>query len=128
MARLERVLEFISRRSIRKGWLALVILFFLSFVIIPTIFVLTYAFTNWGAINSVVLSDPVKMRMITNAIVNSFEIAGIVTLIDFLAGLPMAWIMVRKQFRGKALVDTLIDMPLVVPTAALGFSAALFWG
>ena len=128
MARLERLLEFISRRSIRKGWLALVILFFLSFVIIPTIFVLTYAFTNWDAIDSVVLNDPVKMSMITNAIINSFEIAGFVTLIDFLAGLPMAWIMVRKKFRGKQLVDTLIDMPLVVPTAALGFSAALFWG
>ena len=128
MARLERVLEFISRRSIRKGWLALVILFFLSFVIIPTIFVLTYAFTNWNAIDSVVLNDPVKMSMITNAIINSFEIAGFVTLSDFLAGLPMAWIMVRKKFRGKQLVDTLIDMPLVVPTAALGFSAALFWG
>ena len=67
------------------------------------------------------------MTLITNAILSSFEIAAIVTLIDFLVGLPMAWILVRKQFRGKQLLDTMIDMPLAVPTAALGFSAAIFW-
>ncbi len=57
----------------------------------------------------------------------SFVIATIVTIIDFAAGLPMAWLMVRKDFWGKKYVDTLIDMPLAVPTAALGFSTALFW-
>lgn len=57
----------------------------------------------------------------------SFIIASIVTVIDFVAGLPMAWLLVRKDFRGKKYIDTLIDMPLAVPTAALGFSTALFW-
>jgi thiamine transport system permease protein len=57
----------------------------------------------------------------------SFIIAIIVTIVDFIAGLPMAWLMVRKDFRGKKYIDTLIDMPLAIPTAALGFSTALFW-
>ncbi|MFO7619090.1 MAG: ABC transporter permease subunit [Thermoplasmata archaeon] len=67
------------------------------------------------------------MDMIWDAMKVSFVIATIVTIIDFIAGLPMAWIMVRKNFRGKKYLDTLIDMPLAIPTAALGFSTALFW-
>ena len=67
------------------------------------------------------------LSMITNSLGISFEIATIVTIVDIIAGLPMAWIIVRRDFRGKAFLNTLIDMPLAVPTAALGFSTALFW-
>jgi thiamine transport system permease protein len=83
--------------------------------------------TNWGDLERLVFSDPAMCNLIASAIANSFAIAGIVTLIDILVGLPMAWMMVRKDFRGKRLLDTLIDMPLAVPTAALGFSCAIFW-
>ncbi|MBA3045120.1 MAG: TOBE domain-containing protein [Candidatus Thermoplasmatota archaeon] len=67
------------------------------------------------------------MDLIWDAMKISFIIATIVTIIDFIAGLPMAWLMVRKDFRGKKYLDILIDMPLAIPTAALGFSTALFW-
>ena len=123
----ERVLEFVSGRRFRKGWTALNIGFFLFFVILPTMFILSYAATDWSAIQDNVLNNPDTMDLIFSAVTVSFEIAAIVTLIDFLAGLPLAWMMARKEFRGKQFLDTLIDMPLAVPTAALGFSAAIFW-
>jgi thiamine transport system permease protein len=128
MSRLERATVFVSKPIIRNLWTWVVIIFFLAFVITPTLFVLTYAFTNWGLIQTDVIQNPEIMSQIWTAIANSFEIAAIVTLIDILVGLPMAWILVRKKFRGKELLDTLIDMPLAIPTAALGFSAAIFWG
>ncbi|HUT26733.1 MAG TPA: ABC transporter permease subunit [Methanomassiliicoccales archaeon] len=101
--------------------------FFLFFVILPTVYILSYAFTSWGSIQTFVLDDPATMKVIMDSIVASFQIAGIVTVIDILVGLPVAWMLVRKQFRGKRFLDTLIDMPLAVPTAALGFSAAIFF-
>ena len=128
MSWLEKATELVSRKGFRKGWLGFVIVFFLLFIIIPTVFVLSYVFTNWSDIQNNVLNDPQAMNAIWAAIGNSFEIAAIVTVIDFVIGLPMAWILVRKKFRGKQLLDTFIDMPLVVPTAALGFSAVIFWG
>ena len=115
-------LEIISGKGFRSTWKYLIITFFLLFVILPTIWILSYAVTNWGDIQMRVFDDPAMRDLITSAIVNSFAIAGIVTLIDILVGLPMAWLLVRKDFRGKKLLDTLIDMPLAVPTAALGFS------
>jgi thiamine transport system permease protein len=127
MKRMDWVVDFISRKGFRKGWTVFIIAFFLFFVVIPTLYVVTYAFTDWSAIETTVLSKPETMSVIVNAVAASFEIAAIVTVIDFLAGLPVAWILVRKEFRGKEFLDTLIDMPLAVPTAALGFSAAVFW-
>jgi thiamine transport system permease protein len=123
----DSILEVVSGKAFRKGWKAFIIVFFLIFIIVPTIYVLTYVFTGWGDIQDYVLSDKATMDIIVNAILVSFEIATIVTIVDFIVGLPMAWLMVRKQFRGKKYLDTLIDMPLAVPTAALGFSSAIFW-
>lgn len=127
MKRRDWLVDFISGKGFRKGWAFFIISFFLFFVVLPTIYILTYAFTDWNAIDINVLQKPEVMAVIIDAIIASFMIAGIVTLIDFLVGLPVAWMMVRKDFRGKRFLDTLIDMPLAVPTAALGFSAAIFW-
>ena len=68
------------------------------------------------------------LSQVTGALTLSFVVAIIATLIDLVVGLPIAWVLVRKEFRGKSYVNTLIDMPLAIPTAAMGFSAALFWG
>ncbi len=124
---MDSLIAVISRKRFRTGWTAFIIVFFLFFVILPTVYILSYAFTNWGSIEQYVLDDPAMLDLILNAISASFQIAAIVTVIDILVGLPMAWMLVRKQFRGKALLDTLIDMPLAVPTAALGFSSAIFF-
>ncbi|MDD4307892.1 MAG: ABC transporter permease subunit [Thermoplasmata archaeon] len=243
----KRISDIISRKRTINAWYALVIAFFIILVIVPTLFVLTYAVTGWGEIQGQIFEEPAdptytQVRVIGNgsfvslsapsimditdpehlelsvqtnnsievvytiyavdgnetdiyysvnsthtqngsAWVNvssnsthneithvgdvfqnitvldsngtflaswegdlhlragnekpwdiimdslkfSFTIAAIVTVIDFVAGLPMAWMMVRKEFRGKKYLDTLIDMPLAIPTAALGFSTALFW-
>jgi len=123
----KRALDLISRRGFRKGWTLFIISFFAFFVVLPTIFILSYAVTDWSDIQANVLSDPATMDLILSSIVVSFEIAALVTVIDFLVGLPVAWMLARKNFRGKQFLDTLIDMPLAVPTAALGFSAAIFW-
>ncbi|KAF5062055.1 Binding-protein-dependent transport system inner membrane component [anaerobic digester metagenome] len=124
---MDSLITVISRKRFRTGWTAFIIVFFLFFVILPTVYILSYAFTNWGSIEQYVLDDPDMLDLILKSISASFQIAGIVTVIDILVGLPMAWMLVRKEFRGKALLDTLIDMPLAVPTAALGFSSAIFF-
>ncbi|MHC1709107.1 MAG: ABC transporter permease [Methanomassiliicoccales archaeon] len=124
---MDSLIAAISRKRFRTGWTAFIIVFFLFFVILPTVYILSYAITDWGSIEQNVLDDPAMLDLIMDAIGASFQIAAIVTVIDILVGLPMAWMLVRKQFRGKALLDTLIDMPLAVPTAALGFSSAIFF-
>ncbi|MDR1404080.1 MAG: iron ABC transporter permease [Candidatus Methanoplasma sp.] len=125
------VFEWINRISdderSRKAWFSLVCLVFAVLVIIPSVFVILKMFTEWGIVSEV-FGDPVTMSVITSALWNSFSIACIVTVIDVAVGIPMAWIMVRKQFKGKKYLDTLMDMPLAFPTAVLGISVVMFWG
>ncbi|MCL2031818.1 MAG: ABC transporter permease subunit [Methanomassiliicoccaceae archaeon] len=111
----------------RKAWFSFVCLVFLIIIIIPSIYVVFRMFTEWGTVSDV-FDDPSMISTIKGALWNSFSIAGIVTVIDIIVGIPMAWIFVRKQFKGKKYLDTLMDMPLAFPTAVLGISVVMFWG
>jgi sulfate transport system permease protein len=52
----------------------------------------------------------------------SFGGALVAAAINAVAGLLLAWILVRYRFFGKALVDGLIDLPLALPTAVAGIA------
>ena len=43
-------------------------------------------------------------------------------------GLPLAWILTRSKSKVVKIIDSLVDLSLVMPTAALGFSVYLYWG
>jgi len=126
MSLLTRIDEVSGKRKFKKVWFGIVCLLFLGLIILPSIYVLFEAVGKWDSLTEV-WNDSEKMGWIYSALINSFSIALIVTILDIIVGLPMAWIMVRKDFPGKKYLDTLIDMPLAFPTSALGFSVAIFW-
>ncbi len=127
MSLLKKIDEISGSYKARNAWLTFAIVLFIAIIVIPAIFVVTKLFTEWGLVSGV-LNDPASMEVIEGAVWNSFSIAAIVTVIDILVGLPMAWIMVRRDFKGKKWLDTLLDMPLAFPTAVLGISVVMFWG
>jgi len=59
----------------------------------------------------------------------SYLLGGIVTVIGFILGLPMAILIARRKF-GKmpsTVLDVLVNIPLIVPSIALGVSLKFFW-
>lgn len=126
MSLLTYIDELSGKRKFKRAWFGLVVVVFITLIIVPSIYVLFEAIFDWDSV-SAVFSDSARMSIIWGAVGNSFSIAFIVTIIDIIVGLPMAWLMVRKEFRGKKYLDTLIDMPLAFPTGALGLSVAIFW-
>lgn len=53
--------------------------------------------------------------------------AAIATAINGVYGLLMAWILVRYEFPGRRLLDSLVDLPFALPTAVAGIAlTALF--
>ncbi len=125
--RRQPLLDFFSKKSTRTIGYVLIVIFFVFLVLTPTIYVLSKMFTGWSDIQTQVLSNSDRMGIVWNAIALSFGVAFIVTILDLLFGLPLAWFLVRRKFRGKAILNTLIDSPLAVPTAGLGISVVLFW-
>ena len=124
---LKRVDELSGSSKVRRSWFAFACAVFIIVIVVPSIFVVTKLFTDWGLVDSVINNDGIRDTVLS-AVANSFSIALVVTLIDIIVGLPMAWIMVRKDFKGKKWLDTLLDMPLAFPTAVLGISVVMFWG
>ncbi|MCJ2555047.1 MAG: ABC transporter permease subunit [Candidatus Thermoplasmatota archaeon] len=123
-----RVLDFLSRRPVIAGWYGGVLTYFILLVLLPTLFVLTFVFTGFPDILSLLRIQPGALGQIGDAVLLSYQVAIVVTLVDLVFGLPLAWFLVRRRVPGKSFVNTLIDLPLAVPTAGLGFSVALFWG
>ena len=51
----------------------------------------------------------------------TFKLAGLTTLILFLIGVPLAYILAFSRSRFKPVFETLVSMPLVLPPSVLGF-------
>jgi sulfate transport system permease protein len=49
-------------------------------------------------------------------------------LINAVAGTAIAWVLVRDRFRGKALVDSVIDLPFALPTIVAGLTLLALYG
>jgi molybdate transport system permease protein len=58
----------------------------------------------------------------------SLVTAGISLVIAVLIGTPVAYWLAHYSFRGKNIVDTVIDLPLVLPPAAAGFALLMLFG
>jgi thiamine transport system permease protein len=103
-------------------YLAAVILFFVLILVPPIMGIVI----KWGTIEQV-LDQPQLMGRALSAVTNSFAIALLVSALDVLAGIPMAWLITRGKSKWLSVLDTLADIPFIVPTAALGYSLLLFW-
>src|SRR5215210_24537 len=58
----------------------------------------------------------------------SFAVASAATLIALVAGSGLAWLLARKRFPGRDLVDAIITLPLVLPPTVLGYYLLVLLG
>lgn len=73
------------------------------------------------------------MRAITNpqalaALRLTFLASLVVVAINIVAGTLIAWVLVRDSFRGKAIVNSLIDLPFALPTIVAGLTLLALYG
>jgi sulfate/thiosulfate transport system permease protein len=52
----------------------------------------------------------------------SLETAWIAASVNVIAGLLVAWVLVRYRFPGKCFIDGLVDLPFALPTAVAGIA------
>jgi len=58
----------------------------------------------------------------------TFGAAFAVVLINAVLGTVTAWVLVRDDFRGKALVNAVIDLPFALPTIVAGITLLALYG
>ncbi|MFA5268566.1 MAG: ABC transporter permease [Methanoregula sp.] len=70
------------------------------------------------------LQDPV----VIDALFLSFFTASISTVIVITFGTPIAYINARCQYPGKKIIDTITDLPIVLPPAVAGLALLMAFG
>ena len=70
------------------------------------------------------LIDPEVLRSVGLTILA----AAIATALALLTGVPLAYLLARRRFAGKRLIEALIDLPIILPHTAAGVALLLVWG
>jgi thiamine transport system permease protein len=119
----EKLDRLSSKPVVKYGvYLTAVILFFALILIPPILGIII----KWSSMQEV-FGDSQLLSRALEAVKNSFVIAVMVSILDVVAGIPMAWLIARSRSRWINVLDTLADVPFIVPTAVLGYSLLLFW-
>jgi thiamine transport system permease protein len=126
-----RVEKELSKPKYRQITEILVLIFFFLVITGPIINIISNVIDNVGVIRQRLfhdaLMDDLQWKDMQASLWQSFSIAAIAVLVDIIIGFPIAVILARGDFRGKKIIDLFIDLPMAVPTSALGFSVMLFW-
>ena len=112
-----------SKTSIKNTIYMLSILIFFALILLPPILGII---TKWNSIQEI-FNQPELLSAALNAVAASFAVAFFVSSVDVVAGVPTAWMIARGKSKWLNVLDTLSDIPFIVPTATLGYSLLLFW-
>ncbi|MCW4042414.1 MAG: ABC transporter permease [Candidatus Bathyarchaeota archaeon] len=110
-------LERVSDRLI-IALLAFACLFFIAFISFP----IAAVFLNLDLdMLTLQLRNPQVLSALTVSIVTS----SFATLISFIFGIPTAYLLATRRFPGRSIVDTILDIPIVLPPAVAGIALLL---
>jgi molybdate/tungstate transport system permease protein len=65
---------------------------------------------------------------VQQAIWLSLASSGLATLIIAIWGIPLAYALARSEFRGKGVVESMIDLPILIPQSVVGIALMVLLG
>ena len=73
----------------------------------------------WTSISNPQAWAALKLTLITSVIV---------VIVNAIVGTVIAWVLVRDEFRGKSLMNSIIDLPFALPTIVAGLTLLAIYG
>ena len=107
--------------SLASGLAVAALALLAGFISLPflSLILWTVAENSWRAMASPVALD---------ALLLSIKTTSISMAIILIVGTPAAYVLARAEFPGKKLLDTLVDIPAVLPPSAAGIALLLTFG
>lgn len=114
-----------ARMWVRPDALSLVFLFLalIMLVFIFTPILKTCLSSSPGTLWDTLLDDAVYLSILLTVWAALLATAG-----GLLFGVPLAYLLARHNFRGKRLLEALIDVPIVIPHSAAGIALLFVFG
>lgn len=75
-----------------------------------------------------ILLESLRDSEITSSIILTLYAALLATVIGFVLGVPLAYLLAKTHFSGKRLIEGIIDLPLVIPHSAAGIALLFVFG
>ena len=120
-----------KKKLISHLGVSLTLISLLLFVFLPSFFLISFTFTQWPEVYNEVFANPLigntNWLEIQKYLSLSLRLAVSAIVIDLLFGIPLAYILARKNFRGKGFLEDLISFTLVIPTSGFGFATLIAW-
>jgi sulfate transport system permease protein len=103
---------------------ALAVTYLSLLVILPVAAVATNAFSGgwhafWLSITNREALAALKLTLVCSVLV---------AVVNSIAGLAIAWVLVRDEFAGKRVVSAIIDLPFALPTIVAGLTLLTLYG
>ncbi len=93
----------------------------LALILIPLAGLLQHV--PWGSLPAQLTSSDVR-----TALRLSLECSFLSVAVSLILGVPLAWMLARSSFRGKAIVRALVTLPMVLPPVVGGVALLLAFG
>ncbi|MCP3754352.1 ABC transporter permease [Streptomyces sp. TBY4] len=110
-----------TRRTRPPVALALPALLAVAFLLMPLLGILTR--THWSDLGAHLTSPGVVEALHLSLVVSLWALG-----LSLLLGVPLAWLLARVEFKGKALVRSLVLLPMVLPPTVGGVALLLGFG
>jgi molybdate/tungstate transport system permease protein len=111
----------VASRAVVTIVIAIVTSLFLLFIIGPVAGLVSMG----GARGIAALAGDAELRA---SLALTVFTASIATLLGVLGGTPVAYLLARRNFRGRAVISALMDLPLVIPHPVAGIALLLVLG
>src|ERR1700691_278055 len=103
---------------------ALAVTYLSLLVILPVAAVVTNAFSGgwhgfWLSVTNREALAALKLTLVCSVLV---------AVVNSIAGLAIAWVLVRDEFAGKRVVSAVIDLPFALPTIVAGLTLLTLYG
>lgn len=107
-----------------EGLLAASLGLFLILIILPLGTLFAHASREGMGVFVNRLAEPAAQK----ALVLTLQVALLTTLFNTVLGLGLGYLLVRRRFPGRQIVEALVDIPLSIPTVVIGFALLLLYG
>jgi len=115
-----------NRGALATGVLRLVALLvagsLLIFLVLPLVSLVWRTARNFSGI------DSETTETLRQALVLTLTSSLISLVVVTLFGTPLAYLLARRRFRGAALIETLVDLPMILPPAVAGLALLMAFG
>jgi molybdate transport system permease protein len=118
-----------ARRGRRSGSPELLVLFGLpSLLFVALVLLLPLVALTWRALGSGVFLESVRKPVVVQALKLTSVTSLVTLLLSVALGTPLAYGLARARFPGKRVVDTLVDLPIVLPPVVAGVGLLMAFG